>query len=216
MNTNLYVITISHQLGSGGTILGQKLSERLGIPFFDREILSRVAKELHVLEADIENREERVSSFWESYLRSAMLGSPTGTFEAAVYIPSDDEIFEQECETISKIAEQNSGIFLGRCGFHVLHDHPHHVRILVYADLAERVQRVRQLYKLDAEGARKMIQANDHDREAYVHAHTRQDWLNASLYDLCMNTSTLGMETAFAAALGCVERKLGVAAAQPG
>src|SRR5271165_6193427 len=62
-----YVITISHQLGAGGAYLGNKLSKRLGLPFIDRDILKQVAAQLNLSEADLEQRDERLSSFWESF-----------------------------------------------------------------------------------------------------------------------------------------------------
>ena len=64
-----YVITISHQIGNGGATIGQKLSERLGIPFIDHEILQQVSQKLHLAEAELEGREERLSSFWQSFGR---------------------------------------------------------------------------------------------------------------------------------------------------
>jgi hypothetical protein len=70
------IVTISHKLGCGGSALGQKLSEQLGIPFFDREILIKVAEELHLAESVIQGREERLSGFWQFLNRIAVLSDP--------------------------------------------------------------------------------------------------------------------------------------------
>lgn len=204
----LFAITISHQFGSGGTLLGQQLAKRLGVPFFDREILRKVADSLHMLETDLVAREERLSTFWESFGRNSMLTNPAWIIEGVTYPPSDLEVFDQECETIEKIAEKSSGVFLGRCGFHILRDHPSIVKILVFANQPERVERVKQLYKMDDDAALRLIQSNDRERAAYVRAFTHQEWLNASLYDICMNTSSLGKEKAVEIALTCILQKI--------
>lgn len=215
MKNPLFVITISHQLGSGGALLGQEIAERLGVPFFDREILKRVAHDLHLAESEIESREERLSTFWEKFLRSAMMADPSSVLMADHLEPSDEELFDQECDTLGKIAEKSSGVFLGRCGFYSLRDHPRRVHILVHADLNQRIERVKGLFHVDEKAALKLVQANDRTRAAYVHNFTHQNWLDASLYDLAMNTSSLGMEKALEFALACAAQKIGLLAVQP-
>ena len=78
------VISISHQLGSGGAYLGQKLSERLGLPFIDRDVLKKVAAQLNLAEGILEGREERLSTFWQSLIRIAVfneiIGAPSRKF----------------------------------------------------------------------------------------------------------------------------------------
>ena len=211
----LFVITISHQLGSGGAMLGQKMAEQLGVPFFDREILKRVAEDLHLAESELENREERLSTFWEEFTRIAGMSDPAVMLAADHFEPSDEELFDHECETIGKIAEKSSGVFLGRCGFYTLRDHPRRVNILVHADLNERIERVQRLFKLNGETAAKLIKTNDRSRAAYVHAFTHQNWQDARLYDLCMNTSSLGMEKTLEIAMACVAHKIGSPATHP-
>ena len=215
MTDTLFVITISHQLGSGGSMLGQNMAERLGIPFFDHEILKRVAEDLHLAESEIETREERLSTFWESLSRSMVMGDPTAVLAMDHFSPSDEDLFDHECEVIAKIAEKSSGVFLGRCGFYTLRDHPRHLNILVHAGINQRIQRVRQLFHLDDESALKMIQNNDRERAAYVHAFTRQNWLDTRLYDLTINTSSLGMEKTLEFALAAAAQKIGAAQIQP-
>ncbi len=212
MTDPMFVITISHQLGSGGAILAQRMAESLGIPFFDREILQRVAKDFRLPESEIEKREERLSTFWESFSRNAVGGDPASILAVNYYEPTDHELFDHECETIRMIAEKSSGVFLGRCGFYTLSDHPHRVSILVHAGERERIERVMELFKVDEEAAIKLIQDNDRARAAYVRTFTHQNWLDASLYDLCMNVSTLGIEKTLEFALACVQIKIGTVA----
>jgi CMP/dCMP kinase len=208
MTRQPFVITISHQLGSGGAYLGQKLSERLGFPFFDREIIKKVAEELHLAESQLQDREERLSTFWETMGRNALLSDPVGCLTLDSYEPTDQELFDHEAEVIAQIAGRNSAIFLGRCGNFILRKHPARFSILVHASLPDRVKRLRDLYCLEEEAAKKIVSMNDRERNAYIRAFTREDWLDVRLYDLAMNTTSLGLDKAVDLALACVEEKI--------
>jgi cytidylate kinase len=205
MGEPFYVITISHQVGSAGALVGKKLSERLTIPFFDREILKRVSARLHMAEADLEHREERLRTFWQTYSRTAELLDPARSLTADQYIPTDKELFQLESETILRIAEQTSAVFIGRCGRFILRDHPRHLKLLLLADPSSRIERLKGLFQLsDSEAARKM-EENDRERAAYIRNFTGKDWTDARLYDLCINTSTSGLEGAVEIAIECLK-----------
>ncbi len=201
-------ITISHLIGSGGAYVGEKLAERLGIPFFDREILQSVAQQLNILESEVERREERLSTFWDNFNRS-MIGMNTLIIsEASLIPPSDSELFKIECETIQKIAAKSSAIFLGRCGWNILKDHPNHVSILLTANHSDRVKRVCALYQLTDEDAQKLIKTNDQERDAYNKKFTQKNWVDARYYDLCVNTSATGWDGAVEIAEKCILAKI--------
>lgn len=208
MTDKRMIVTISHQLGCGGSELGQKLSEQLGIPFFDREILIKVAEEFNLAESVIEGREERLSGFWQSLNRIAVLTDPAECLSVQGIEPDDRGLFQVESECIARIAERSSGVFLGRCGRYVLRDHPRLFNILVHADLANRIQRVQELFCLEAGDAKKLIAKNDRDRDAYMSTFARKNWLDARWYDLCVNTSSLGMEQSVAAAMLGIRAKM--------
>ena len=203
------IVTISHQLGCRGSELGQRLSEQLGIPFFDREILVKVAKELNLAESVVEGREERLSGFWQSLYRiGAVLSDPVEISSMQSLEPDDQGLFQVESECIVRIAERSSGVFLGRCGRYILRNHPCLFNILVHADLADRIHRVQKLFCLEAGDAKKLIAKNDRDRDAYMSTFARKDWLDARWYDLCVNTSSLGMEQCVAAAMLGIQAKM--------
>ena len=122
--------------------------------------------------------------------------------------PSDSDLFELECATIQRIAEKSSAIFLGRCGWYVLRDHPRRVSILVTADQPARIKRLSELYKLSEAEAVDLIKTNDQEREDYIRTFTKQNWLDARHYDLCVNTSTVGWDCAVDLAEKCVRAKL--------
>jgi cytidylate kinase len=208
MDIKPYAVTISHQLGSGGAYLGEKLASRLGIPFLDRDILKEVARQLDLAEAELEHREERLSSFWESFTRLAILTDPAMSLGAQRIAPSDSVLFEMECATIRRIAEKSSAIFLGRCGWYVLRNHPRHASILVTADQPARIKRLQELYKLTEAEAVALIKTNDQERKDYIQTFTRQNWLDARHYDLCVNISTMGWDCAVDLAEKCLRTKL--------
>jgi CMP/dCMP kinase len=208
MDTRLFSITISHQIGSGGAYLGKKLAERLGIPFLDRDILKEVARQLDLAENELEDREERLSTFWQNFTRLAILTDPYMSIEKQWYLPSDERLFETERATIQRIANEYSAIFLGRCSWYVLRDHPRHVRLLVTANQPFRVKRLCDLFKLSEVEAEDRIKANDQEREDYIRTFTKQYWLDARHYDLCMDTSEVGLDTAVDLAEKCVRVKL--------
>ena len=201
-------ITISHLIGSGGAYVGEKLADRLGIPFLDREIIQSVAQQLNILESEVERREERLTTFWDNFNRSMIGLSPIIIAEFPQLAPSDSELFKTECETIQKIASKSSVIFLGRCGWDILKNHPNHVSILLTANHSDRVKRLCTLYELTEQDARKLIKTNDQERDAYNKKFTQKNWVDARYYDLCVNTSSTGWDGAVEIAEKCILAKI--------
>jgi cytidylate kinase len=208
MNVKPYSVTISHQLGSGGAYLGERLAGRLGIPFLDRDILKEVARQLDLAETELENREERLSSFWQNFTRVAVLSDPAWNMVGQPYIPSDNDFFQIECSTIQRIAMKSSAVFLGRCGYYVLRTQPRHASILVTAEQPARIKRLQELYKLSEGQALDLMKTNDQERTNYIRTMTKQNWLDACHYDLCVNTSAVGWDLALELAEKCVRAKL--------
>ena len=209
MNCRPFVITLSHQLGSGAAYVGQKLSERLDVPFVDREILRQVAKQLNLAEADLADREQRLSSFWQSFARIAEFMDPAKSLSAGSYVPTDKELFQLESEYIGRIAEKSSAVFIGRCGRYILRDHPCQISILVHADKPARTERLSALYHLTKDEAEKLVEVNDRERAAYIQTFTKQNWLDVRLYDLCVNTSSLGLDNTVELVLASARAKSG-------
>lgn len=188
------VITISRQLGSGGAYLGQRLAEQLGILYLDREIVAQAAKQLMVFEEDLESRDERKMSFWKSVLQSCAYDSPEMYIPPEVYIPNDQDLYQAESEVIQKVARENSAVIIGRGGSYLLRKHPRHLSVFLHADLAFRQQRVEKLYNLSAPEAKKLIEKSDRERARYFLEITGQDWSDARLYHLAIDTSSIGLD----------------------
>ena len=188
-----YIVTISHQLGCGGAEIGKKLSAILSIPFVDRQILKRVADYLNLPEADIENREERVTSLWRIFSMAGALIDPM-TALGAEYLPSDKELYDLESGFIEQVAKKSSAIILGRGGHYILRDYPRHFSVYVHADMKDRIVRVSDLYHVSESESRRIIEKNDRERNNYIKTYTRLDWLDARTYDICINTSSIGID----------------------
>jgi cytidylate kinase len=119
------VLTISRQLGSGGSYIGQEVARRLGMRYADREILQQAAAAAGLREGDLEGAEEKAGGFWHSVAHSFSLGGPDTTFvpppPSAVY---EEDVFKIESRIIREIASQFDTVIVGRAGFHVLAGHP--------------------------------------------------------------------------------------------
>lgn len=194
MTEQHYVVTISHLIGAGGAQIGRALSQRLSIPFVDRDVIKAVADNLRVPVEQLEHREERLSSFWQSFLNLGAYADPmTGL---GVYTPSDRDLFDAESTYIGQIAEKGSAIFLGRGARYVLRDHPRHLAILVHADMDDRVRRISALTGESSEQARATIEDDDRSRDRYMRAFASKAWLDPRTYDLCLNTSSIAPDAA--------------------
>jgi cytidylate kinase len=202
-----YVITISHLLGSGGAYIGQELSKALSIPFVDRQILKKISDQLNVPESAIENREEKLVSFWEAFSLMGSVGTLM-TVGGEKYLPSDKELFDLESKFIVQIAQNDSAIILGRGGRYILRDFPRRFSVFVYAEMNDRAKRVAELYSVSDDEARTIIEKNDRERDAYMKTFTKLAWLDLRQYDICINTSSTGRDNAVKIIKDCVEFKL--------
>lgn len=191
--TSLFVITINRQLGSGGSYIGQQLAKKLDVFYADREIISQAAKEFSLLEEDLEGREEKLSSFWQSFFQSYSFGTPDVYIPQQSYIPTDRELFEIETQIIERIAKERSAVIIGRCGCHILREHPNNVSIYLHADTAFRKDLIRKQNNISAEEATRMIAQSDKARPLYYRTFTGKEWTDARQYNLSINTSKIGL-----------------------
>jgi cytidylate kinase len=193
INTAPFVITISRQLGSGGAYIGQQLAKHLNVFYADREIISQAAKELSVVKEALEFRDEKILSFWQSFVRSFAV-APVPYVTPQIADPTDHELFKAESEIITRIAKERSAVIIGRCGSYILREHPNRVGIFLHANVSFRKDRVQKLYSVSEEVAEKMIAQSDEDRSLYHHAVTGQEWTDARRYDISIDTSKIGVD----------------------
>lgn len=189
-----FVITISRLLGCGGAYIGQQLAKQLDIFCADREIICQAAQELSVLDKDIEDRDEKILTFWQSFLQFYASCAPELYVPPPIISLSDHDLIATEAKIIKHIADGRSAVIIGRCGSFVLRDHTNHMSIFLYADIAYRKDRVQKLYNVSAKAAEEMIAQSDKDRAVYCHAVTARNWTDAVQYDLCLNTGKVELD----------------------
>ena len=191
MNKNeKFVITINRELGSGGRTVGRLLAEKLGVPFYDKELIRALEKKYNLSVEEIERMKGKGSSWWADFERIVGLGHGI-SFNDDLRKEGDsadslttDKIFKAEKEILLGIAEEESCVIAGRLAFFVLKAHPNHLNILIQASMEHRLKRVMSKQGLSEEEARKTIKKIDKMREEYVKKFANTSRYDARNYDL--------------------------------
>ena len=208
-------ITISRQMGSGGSYVGQMIAKRLGLKYIDREVLHLAAKEFGCDEETIAARSERVSSFWERVLGGLSFGAP----EAGYNPPplgnfSDRELFEKQTQILKRIASQEDCVVVGWAGVFMLPRHRGMFSVFCHAPKSFRVKRIMNVYEnLNEEKARTLIAESDRTREIYFNEMTGHDWMCAKNYNLSIDTSLQSLEEIADLIISLSQRQRGVQSA---
>ena len=184
-----FVVTINRELGSGGRTVGRKLSERLGVPFYDNALIKSLQEMYHLNTEQIEKLKGRSHSWWAEFKRTLTAGYQNDTYYQTRMgeepdVLTTDEIFKNEQEILKAIAKDESCVVAGRSGFFVFRDHPNHMSILIQASMDFRVNRVCQKQHKTPEEARKIIDKVDKMRENYVNKYTKTSRYDTRNYDL--------------------------------
>ncbi len=187
MNERNTIINIGRQFGSGGKLIALRISEILGIPVYDSELIAQAADESGFSKELFERSDEKRSIF----NISSFFGS--GRFGSAKNYVGDNELFKIQSEVIKNIAAKGPAIFVGRCSNYILRDSKC-LDVFITAPLEDRVKRVADRLGVSAEEARERIGKQDRTRETYYNFFTFGDWGAASDYDICVDSSLLGIE----------------------
>jgi CMP/dCMP kinase len=187
------IITISRQFGSGGREIGAKLAAKLGIPYYDNELISRAAKESGFSEAAFENAERKATN---SLLYSIAMGmNAYGNQEIGyAHLSLDDQLYLAQSNVIRKVAAEGPCVIVGRCADYILRDHPDVVRIFIWADLESRKRRAVSLYHLKENKAEEEILKTDKSRANYYNYHANEKWGKAENYHLSIKSDYLGID----------------------
>ncbi len=191
-------ITVSRQLGSGGSELGQRIACRLGFAHLDRQILQHAARELDMSESELANREERIQNFWVRVMETFS----TGCFEYTVspHLPrtvSDDALFEAEQRVLKHLAAKGPCVIVGRCGFHLLAGHTRLLKVFVHASRSFRIARMMKFYgAANKTQAEQMMDSTDRDRERFIERYAGVSWHDARNYHISIDMSLSGFDAA--------------------
>lgn len=182
------IINIGRQFGGGGLGVASELGRKLGIPVYDKELIRKAAQDSGFSAELFEQSDEKRRTFSLSSIFTSIYTSPTENYM------SDNGLFEIQCETIRKIAEQGSAVIVGRCSDYVLRDFDNTLNVFLTSPLSVRVERICERHDLPEDKAEALILQKDRSREEYYNYFTFGNWGVASTYDLCIDSSILGIE----------------------
>ena len=187
------VITIGRQFGSGGREIGEKLSKAYGINYYDRELLARAAKESGFCEEILQNHDERPTN---SFLYNLVIDTYSFGYNSSAFVdmPISQKVFLAQFDTIKKVADEGPCVIVGRCADYALDGRDNVINLFIYADDDFKIKRVMDIYDLDENKARDMINKKDKQRQSYYNYYTNRKWGKADTYDLCINSSVLGVD----------------------
>jgi len=185
------IVCIGRQLGSGGRMVAHQLAEEFGCQFLDKEILNLAAKESGFSERFFEQNDEQ-KGFMKSLFHLHTPHVSDTNFYGSRF--SQESLFQFQSDAILKAAKEGPCVFVGRCADYVVRNLDGMVSIFITADIEERAERVMQRHGCDKEEALKIIRTKEHDRSAYYNYYTGRKWGDSAYYDLCINSSLLGID----------------------
>ena len=191
------IITISREFGSGGRFIGEEVAKKLGITYYDKNIISEIAEK---------------SGLSPEYIQeSAELSPKKGLFAYALAGRDitgksvEDMVYEAQRKVILELAEKESCVIIGRNADFILKDRNDVLNVFIYGDMPEKIQRIMGLYNVEEKEAVKMIADIDKRRMTNYNFYTDQKWGKASNYTLCLNSSQLGHDRCEAIVMECVK-----------
>ena len=182
------IITISREFGSGGRTMGRKIAEKLGIPFYDKELVDQIAVE---------------SGFAPKFVEEHGEHSPTGSFFSYAFAPQGvpgimnglstaDFLWNIQCNVILQLADQGPCVIVGRNADYILKDRPDALHVYVFADVPYRAERIVRLYGESEKAPEQRLAEKDKRRRVNYQHYTGRTWGMAQNYDLCLDTGVLG------------------------
>ncbi|MDC7290979.1 cytidylate kinase-like family protein [Blautia schinkii] len=187
-------ITISRQYGSGGRQVAAMLSEKLGIPYYDSNLLLIAGEKYGINPGLLKEYDERKNS---SFLYGIAMLADGYTNQDRIMLPY--KLYQAQMDAMKRLVEEGPCIFVGRCADQILKDECDLLRVFIYASsMEERISRIMKVDQVSQREAPARISQRDRERKDYYYFHTGQEWGKKENYDLCLNTSTLGYE-------GCVD-----------
>ena len=191
------IITISREFGSGGRFIGEEVAKKLGIAYFDKNIISQIAEK---------------SGLSPEYIQeNAELAPKKGLF-AYAFVGRDitgrsveDMVYEAQRKVILDLSEKEPCVLIGRNTDYILKDRDDVLNVFIHGDMQEKIQRISQLYHVTEQEAVKMMADTDKRRMTNYNFYTDQKWGKASNYTLCLNSSRLGYDRCEALITECVK-----------
>ena len=185
------IITIARQYGSGGRTVGKMLAKRLGIPFYDKELVDEVAKQSG-FHADFIKEAGEYAPVSSSFLFSiAVSPNPLSTMHT---MSMADQLFVYQTNVIRNLAEKGPCVIVGRCADYILREREDALHVFIHADMAYRAERIVRLYGETKQTPDKRLAEKDNKRKVYYKHYTNRNWGDAQNYHLCLNSGLIGID----------------------
>ena len=183
------IITISRQFGSGGHSIAKAVADRLGIAFYDNNLITEVAKQSGLSEEFIREHEEYASHSSSFLYQLAM--STAGTYGyPSVY----QKLYEAQTKVIEEIANKESCVIVGRCADYILKNREDCLHVFIHADNEHRAKHILEKYGPTEKTTAQRIKDKDNKRRNYYRFHTDREWGVAANYNLALDSGVLGDE----------------------
>ncbi len=189
------VITIGRQYGSAGHEIGEKVAKYFNVPFYDKKILTRAAKDSGFCEEMIQNHDERPTN---SFLYNLVMDTYSFGYNSSSFVdmPISHKVFLAQFDAIKSFADEGPCVIVGRCADYALADYDNVLNIFIYSDddfrakyLMEHDKSIKSL-----EDAKDIFAKKDKQRQSYYNYYSTKKWGRAESYDLCINSAKLGIE----------------------
>ena len=195
------IITISREFGSGGRTIGRMVAEKLGIPFYDKELVDQIALESGFAPKDVEEHGEHSpgsSLFSYAFAPQGVPGVMNGLSTA-------DFLWNIQCNVILQLADKGPCVIVGRNADYILKDRADALHVYVFADAPYRAERIVRLYGESEKAPETRLQEKDKRRRVNYQHYTGRTWGQAQNYDICLDTGVLGIEQCRDIVVGIVE-----------
>lgn len=194
MSNNL-IITIGRECGSGGRHIGKKLAEELGIKCYDKELIDVAVKNSGLCKELFETHDEKPTS---SFLYSLVMDTYSLGYANSAYMdmPLNHKVFLAQFDTIKQLATEESCIMIGRCADYALAEFPNVVSVFITADEDVKIKTLMERHKMTEVQAKSFMVKTDKKRASYYNYYSSKRWGDSKSYDLCINSSKVGMDGA--------------------
>jgi cytidylate kinase len=182
------IISIGRQFGSGGMNIGKALAKELGFDYYDKELITLVAKESGFNPELFESADEKPP---RNLLFQWLDGVFSGGYHYDNYL-SNDTLFKMQSDVIRKLAEEKSCVIVGRCSDYVLRENPNCVSIFLHSSMEDRIERVCRRQEMEKEEAMEIIKLADKRRASYYNYYSSKTWGETRTYTLSIDVSSLG------------------------
>ena len=191
------IITISREFGSGGRFIGEEVAKKLGIAYYDKEMIGQIAEQAGLSSEYVrENAELSPKKGWFAYAFSGR--DITGK-------SVEDMVYEAQRKVILDLAEKEPCVIIGRNADYILKDRDDVLNVFIHGDMPEKIKRICKLYNVTEDGAVKLIKDTDKRRRINYNFYTEQKWGMARNYTLSLNSSQLGYARCEKMIIDCVD-----------